>query len=80
MYFSAEGGDVCMWPCTSVPRKTFFKNSVYMNTISRICLNFLFGEKQTMLYATDLRGNDFAGAAGVTIQIKLKVPEAPPKS
>lgn len=51
-----------------------------MNTISRICLNFLFGEKQTMLYATDLRGNDFAGAAGVTIQIKLKVPEAPPKS
>ena len=72
-----------MWPCTLVPRKTvvcFLFISAYMNTISRICLNFLFGEKQTMLYATDLRGNDFAGAAGVTIQIKLKVPEAPPKS
>ena len=51
-----------------------------MNTISRICLNFLFGEKQTMLYAIDLRCIDFAGAAGVTIQIKLKVPEAPPES
>ena len=72
MYFSSqENGRVFLF---------FLFNSAYMNTISRICLNFLFGEKQTMLYAIDLRGIDFAGAAGVTIQIKLKVPEAPPES